>query len=55
VAVHVYNPSYSAGRDQEDRGSKPAREGKKKLVRPHLNQQTGHGGVCLSSQLEGKL
>jgi hypothetical protein len=25
VVVHVCNPSYSGGRDQEDHGSKPAR------------------------------
>jgi hypothetical protein len=24
LAAHTYNPSYSGGRDQEDRGSKPA-------------------------------
>jgi hypothetical protein len=24
--AHAYNPSYSRGRDQEDRGSKPAQE-----------------------------
>jgi hypothetical protein len=24
LVAHTYNPSYSGGRDQEDRGSKPA-------------------------------
>jgi hypothetical protein len=24
LVAHAYNPSYSRGRDQEDRGSKPA-------------------------------
>jgi hypothetical protein len=28
--AHEYNPSYSGGRDQEDRGSKPARTNLKK-------------------------
>jgi hypothetical protein len=26
LVAHTYNPSYSGGRDQEDQGSKPARQ-----------------------------
>jgi hypothetical protein len=43
----AYNPSYSVGRDQEDRGLKPARA--KSSVRPYLEKnpsQKWAGGVA---------
>jgi hypothetical protein len=33
LVAHAYNPSYPGGRDQEDRGSKPARAN-----RPYLEK-----------------
>jgi hypothetical protein len=44
--AHTYNPSYSGGRYQEDRGSKPAQADSS--MRPHL-EKTHHkkaGGVA---------
>jgi hypothetical protein len=35
-AAYTYNPSYSGGRDQEDRGSKLAPG--KQLVKPYLEK-----------------
>jgi hypothetical protein len=42
--AHTCNPSYSEGRDQEDRGTRSAG---KKFMRPHLNKQTRLGGSFL--------
>jgi hypothetical protein len=45
--AHAYNPSYSGGRDQEARGSKPARTNSS--VRPYLKKkhsQKRAGGVA---------
>jgi hypothetical protein len=41
LVTHTYNSSYSGGRDQEDRGSKPARQidlvsKKKKITKNRL-------------------
>jgi hypothetical protein len=49
VEAHTSNPSFLGSRDQENFGSRPA--GAKMLVRVHLNEKAGHGGVYLSSQL----
>jgi hypothetical protein len=46
---HAWNLSYSGDGDWEDHGSE--RASAKKLVRPYLNQQAGHGGSHLSFQL----
>jgi hypothetical protein len=35
--AHACNPTYSGGRDQEDRGSKPAWA--KKFARPYLEKK----------------
>jgi hypothetical protein len=37
--AYAYNPSYLAGKDQEDWGLRPARPKQKKVA--------GHGGTCL--------
>jgi hypothetical protein len=49
--VHAYNPSYSGGRDQEDRGSKPPKANssqqsisKKKKKKP-THQKIRAGGI----------
>jgi hypothetical protein len=50
--AHTYNPSYSEGRDQEDRSSKPALG--KQLMRPYLKNNQHKKGLtewtCLPSQ-----
>jgi hypothetical protein len=46
VVAHSCNPNYLGGRDWNDHGSRLALV---ELARPQLNQQTGCGGVCLSS------
>jgi hypothetical protein len=50
IVTHVCNPTYSGGRDLEDHGYLEASPGKK-LARPHVNHETGSGGIHLSSQL----
>jgi hypothetical protein len=43
TVVHACNPSYSRGRDQEDRGSKPAPG--KQFVRPSLKKTLHKKGL----------
>jgi hypothetical protein len=50
--AHACNPSYLGGGLQEDRSSWPAWA--KTFARLHLNQQVGHVGMSLSSQLNRK-
>jgi hypothetical protein len=45
--ANICNPSYLGDGDWEDYNLRRD----KKLVRPYLNQQSGHAGMCLSSQL----
>jgi hypothetical protein len=50
--AHACNPSYSGGRDQEDRSSKPAWVNS--YMRPYLENtqhKKGLGGVAMSSSL----
>jgi hypothetical protein len=42
AAAHACNPSYSRGRDREDRGLKPARE---KFARPYLEKNLHTKGL----------
>jgi hypothetical protein len=44
--MHACNPSYLEDGDQEDQLLE-ASSGKKLLRPPHLNKQTGHGGIQL--------
>jgi hypothetical protein len=41
--AHAYNPSYSGGRDQEDRGSKPAQANSS--VTPYLKNKPHKKGL----------
>jgi hypothetical protein len=47
--AHVYNPSYSGGRDQEDGGSKPAQANSSRdpISKKNLSQKRT-GGVAQS-------
>jgi hypothetical protein len=50
MEAHAYNPSYSKGVDQEDHGSRPAHAKVNKTLSQPI---AGHGGTCLSFQLQG--
>jgi hypothetical protein len=49
LVAHTCNPSYSGGRDQEDRGSKPAPAGSRPCLEKHPSQKRT-GGVAQGVQ-----
>jgi hypothetical protein len=53
VVAHIYNSSYSRGRDQKDCSSRLACT-KNSLQSPSQPIKAGHGDACMSSQQEGK-
>jgi hypothetical protein len=57
LVAHIYNPGYSGGRDQEDRGSKPAQANSSldpilKISNTKKGWQSGSSDRVLPSKLE---